>query len=322
MNGSSAGSAVPIHYTLVDLGVNVTPNRVNANGLVVGQNAAGAIAYANGSLKQLGALSGDVRSSASDVNDAGLIIGTSFGGAPDYHERAAEFFLNGAPQALVSADSAGAAVNNAGEFIGTTFSAGSSCFGSLVTFDGHGGSTVLNANSARGTAVNANGTVLFDTFTTGAGGPCSGQVTPSLYPGNAPVPLPGNSSGGDNTVDANDINDLGDVVGYYRDGNFNQGGFFYHNGSSTELLPANGVYVNPWGINNLEWIVGGFSTQSTVNHAFIWSAGKFTDLNTVLPPGCGDWVLQEARDINDKGTIVGTGTLSGAQHGFMLVPVH
>lgn len=322
-SGSTNNSAVPSHFTLIDLGTGVMPSRVNNHNVVVGTLNSNAVAYANGSLKQLGKLSGDVGSSASDINDAGIIIGTSYAGAPDYKKRAAEFSLNGAPQALSSDWSEGAGVNNAGQLIGTVFGAGGGCFGSLVMFDGHGGSQVLGSNaSARGSAINAQGVTLFDNFVTGAGGPCSGQVSPTLYPGNAGVPLPANNSGGDNTEEAFDINDLGDVVGYYRAADAPQAGFYYHNGSSIELLPQNGQFVTPRAINNQEWIVGTFTTASVNNHAFIWSTGKFTDLNSLLPAGCGNWVLQEARDLNESGTIVGVGTLSRVQHGFMLMPQH
>jgi len=44
-----------------------------------------------------------------------------------------------------------------------------------------------------------------------------------------------------------------------------------------------------------------------------------TDLNDLLPPG-GDWVLREARGINDLGHIVGFGTFQGVDRAFLLVP--
>lgn len=44
------------------------------------------------------------------------------------------------------------------------------------------------------------------------------------------------------------------------------------------------------------------------------------DLNTLIDPASG-WTLFDARDINDAGQIVGTGTISGTQHAFLLTPV-
>ena len=43
------------------------------------------------------------------------------------------------------------------------------------------------------------------------------------------------------------------------------------------------------------------------------------DLNTLLPPK-SRWVLREARSINNKGQIVGTGTLHGKERSFLLTP--
>jgi probable HAF family extracellular repeat protein len=43
------------------------------------------------------------------------------------------------------------------------------------------------------------------------------------------------------------------------------------------------------------------------------------DLNDLVPAGSG-FVLEEATGINDSGEIVGTGTIGGATHAFLLVP--
>ncbi len=43
------------------------------------------------------------------------------------------------------------------------------------------------------------------------------------------------------------------------------------------------------------------------------------DLNKQIPPGSG-WVLIQAFGINNSGQIVGTGTIHGAEHGFLLTP--
>jgi len=43
------------------------------------------------------------------------------------------------------------------------------------------------------------------------------------------------------------------------------------------------------------------------------------DLNNLIPAKSG-WVLEQAYGINNSGLIVGTGTLNGAEHGFLLTP--
>jgi hypothetical protein len=47
------------------------------------------------------------------------------------------------------------------------------------------------------------------------------------------------------------------------------------------------------------------------------------DLNALLDPISGaGWVLVEADAINDMGQITGFGMINGAQHGFVLAPMH
>jgi hypothetical protein len=43
------------------------------------------------------------------------------------------------------------------------------------------------------------------------------------------------------------------------------------------------------------------------------------DLNTLIP--VSDWVLNSVSDINVWGQIVGSGTLNGETHGFLLTPL-
>ena len=44
------------------------------------------------------------------------------------------------------------------------------------------------------------------------------------------------------------------------------------------------------------------------------------DLNTLIAPGSG-WILTEARDINDRGQIVGYGQTTQGTRAFLLTPV-
>jgi probable HAF family extracellular repeat protein len=55
------------------------------------------------------------------------------------------------------------------------------------------------------------------------------------------------------------------------------------------------------------------------SHAFVYRHGVMLDLNTLIPADSG-WVLQEARGINNRGQIVGLGTLRGDARGFVLTP--
>jgi hypothetical protein len=51
----------------------------------------------------------------------------------------------------------------------------------------------------------------------------------------------------------------------------------------------------------------------------LFEDGRVIDLNTLLPANSGR-TLTEARDINDRGQIVGTGVVNGRQRAFLLTP--
>ena len=72
-----------------------------------------------------------------------------------------------------------------------------------------------------------------------------------------------------------------------------------------------GQYWSPTGVGE-----GGVEV---LGRPFIWSASKgMQDLNTLVP--VGGWVLNSVSDINVWGQIVGSGTLNGESHGFLLTP--
>ena len=57
-----------------------------------------------------------------------------------------------------------------------------------------------------------------------------------------------------------------------------------------------------------------------IGRPFIWSQRSgMRDLNTLISPYSG-WILNTAADINVWGQIVGSGTLNGQPHGFLLTP--
>ena len=63
----------------------------------------------------------------------------------------------------------------------------------------------------------------------------------------------------------------------------------------------------------------GIGGLEVVGRPFLWSANKgMQDLNMLIP--VSDWVLNSVSDINVWGQIVGSGTLNGESHGFLLTP--
>jgi probable HAF family extracellular repeat protein len=128
--------------------------------------------------------------------------------------------------------------------------------------------------------------------------------------------LPGMDSG-----EARAINDAGHVTGFSSDGIHTVG--FLKKGATLVALPTLAGYqlMHPYGINAGDAIVGcarNMDDDSQV-HAFRYSAGHVVDLNSFLPHG-SSWVLECATDINNGGTIVGTGRIGSNYHAFMLVP--
>ena len=74
--------------------------------------------------------------------------------------------------------------------------------------------------------------------------------------------------------------------------------------------------------NNANQVVGWSEISSTVGlRAFIWDGSQMMNLNDLIPEDSG-WILEEAKDINERGQIVGYGlNPEGIQRAFLLTPV-
>ncbi|HZR29530.1 MAG TPA: hypothetical protein VFA71_12200 [Terriglobales bacterium] len=94
------------------------------------------------------------------------------------------------------------------------------------------------------------------------------------------------------------INDNHQIVG--RSGN---NAVLWHNGVKTNLGPGAAFNINNQGV--------------VVGDSFIWHNGAHTPLAALLPPGSG-WTNLTGADINDQGRIVGSGTIGGQTHAFLM----
>jgi probable HAF family extracellular repeat protein len=125
--------------------------------------------------------------------------------------------------------------------------------------------------------------------------------------------------------EADAINDSGKVVGQaYLAANFKAHAFLWSgSGALKDLGQLGGNYSQALALNSTATqIVGRASVpdpEFIVYHAFLYANGKMKDLNRLIPSGSG-WVLSEATGINDAGQIVGSGTVHGQQHAFLLNP--
>jgi probable HAF family extracellular repeat protein len=143
-----------------------------------------------------------------------------------------------------------------------------------------------------------------------------------IYNGSTSTDI-GNLGGGSSTPLAINKNDL--VVGYSTSVDGYDHAFLYANGTMTDLgALGGGHYSYANAINGKDQIVGGAFTDDldNVEHAFLSDGvNPMVDLNSKVTSKASNWVLSEATRINDDGVVVGTGTLSGQKHGFMLVPL-
>jgi probable HAF family extracellular repeat protein len=94
--------------------------------------------------------------------------------------------------------------------------------------------------------------------------------------------------------------------------------FLYSGGSMTDLgALSQGWLSSALGINNSGEIVGESHLNGGTPHAFLYANGSMQDLNNLIPAGSG-WDLEWASSINDRGQIVGWGTINGETHAFLL----
>lgn len=142
---------------------------------------------------------------------------------------------------------------------------------------------------------------------------------------------------------ANGVNDLGQIVGWSTTTPMESEGLFGWSGS----VPIHAIlWPTSGGLNDLGTLTGDtFSAASKINflgqvigisgntvaesfgnryevigRPFIWThRSGMQDLNTLISAKSG-WVLNSATGINFWGQIVGSGTLKGKPHGFLLTP--
>ncbi len=102
-----------------------------------------------------------------------------------------------------------------------------------------------------------------------------------------------------------------------------QRAFIHQQGVMTALPSLGGADACAYGIDRLGRAVGYASTGvGTDTRATLWADGQLVDLNARLDAKTGlQWVLTEARAINDKGQILATGLHRGVRRAALLTPV-
>jgi len=115
------------------------------------------------------------------------------------------------------------------------------------------------------------------------------------------------------------INARGHVVGFTVAEPGQSKPFLYRKGDMTRLAAPEGF---PWamarGINDSDVAVGyawAGSGENRNERAVMWRGDAVIDLNGLADNG---WKLTRARRINDRGQVVGTGSVAGESHAFVL----
>lgn len=124
-----------------------------------------------------------------------------------------------------------------------------------------------------------------------------------------------------------DVNNAGVIVGWAEDEAYFPHAVVWSNDTVTDLGTFGGAEARAYAINNAGLIVGAASVPieklpPEVCHVpalrpFVYRKGAMIDLNTLIPR-TGDWLLLEARDINDQNQIIGTAWHEGDYWGYVL----
>ena len=319
-------------YTITDIGVldggdSSIANDINSSGEVVGwgtnvissgspSHYARAIFYSSGQVTDLGTLGGPL-AYATGINDDGVIVGESMiDSGSQFH---AFIYSNGVMQnidPLSNYSSIAWAVNSSGQAVGE-YSVNS---GSTSAFLYSGGTLtdlgkLDGASYSAAYGINDLGQAVGSSDFRNA----QSEAHATLFSDGQQIDL--GVIGGYNSR-ARAINDAGQVVGTSTiDSSGARHAFLFEDGNMHDLGTLGGEYSEARAINSSGVVVGlsavtGFYDVSP----FIYSAGSMVDLNSLLEPSSG-WLLTNATSINDLGQIVGSGTIDGETHGFILTPV-
>jgi probable HAF family extracellular repeat protein len=339
----AAATAAPLaaatEYAVFDLGAltdipdgsSAAVGAVNASGQVAFTSAPAGVyhgfRFGGGSRTDLGTLGG-AQSTAAGINNSGQVVGRSTTSAGVEH---AYIWTPGGTGGVVgnpqmkdlnpsTIASEAVAINTSGQVTGfVTIPANGNKTADRAFRYTAGTMTQLplpagNFAASYGYGINDAGKVVGEAY-----GPANvGQGY--LYNGTTSVEI-GDLGGGGSTPLAINNNDR--AVGYSSTSGGVDHAFVFANGAMMDLGTLGGHYSYAKSINNADQIVGGSFTDpsDSTYHAFSSDGATMTDLNTKVTSKAADWVLEEATGISDTGIVVGTGSLSGARHGFLLRPL-
>lgn len=254
--------------------------------------------YSGGTTTMLGLPTGYQSATPHGINKDGTIAGLAvgiFNGATDQRG----FIYQNGQYHLLSVPSEAAAINDAGHVAGTDFTSGAMFYdGSIHDLGFRGGARAINNRDQL-----AGGELLHAFFYDGT------EHDLGVLPG-------------DDTSQANGLNDAGTVVGFSnRNADNVQHAFTTVNGVMQPLGSLGGPSSWAEAINNSGIIVGESNVPGGTTHAFVFD-GAMHDLNDLLTTPV-DAPLNLATAINNEGQILALSdnVSSPDVRGFLLTPV-
>jgi probable HAF family extracellular repeat protein len=339
-----AWTDVPMpRYRVVDLGTlgGATSNgeAINERGQVAGwSDTAGgnrhAFLYSDGTMQDLGTLTGGSDSYATALNDRGQVVGYS--GINGLGQQFPEIYQGfvwdqdgmkslGALFCPCSYNdrygaSGGYTINDKGWIGGDSETVRGSWVlhatfwrdGSLQDLGGGAGDWSIS----RLFGLNTSGVAVGD-YAANAGQQDVFNRQASLWRSGARTDL--GTLPGDLSSTALAVNVRGMTVGWSGTSNGSVSHAFIWSGGSMHDLGAlhSGANSAALAIDALGDVVGWADASDGTPHAFLWRAGHMQDLNQSIPEYSG-WVLLQASGINRRGEITGTGLHDGQTHAFLL----
>jgi probable HAF family extracellular repeat protein len=310
-----AAQAAPVYTVapVTDLPSAGQPYGLNNAGQVVGYTYNGGYTTAyvskDGSTTSLHPANSNIdNSQAHGINESGTAVGqVSYHNGPT---RAA-VFSNGSVQILGTLGgtySSGNAINASGQVAGISSTASGDqhgfvtrADGSLVDIDTLGGAAGSDANAINDLGV-VTGYIGIDAQ--------SDAYRAYIY-ANGSLQTLGTLGG--NYSQGYAINNAGMVAGYaYLAGDEVSHAFLYANGLMLDIGGFGGNDSYATGINEAGSVVGTANNSTYDYRAFLYSDGKFQDLNNLIDSSLG-WTLVSAFDINDQGQIAARGCKAGNQ---------